>query len=198
VDSETPDQELVTASKQGDRNAYAILSQRYRERWARCAAMLIGDADEAESIAQEAITRAFDRLTTFRDGESFHAWVRGIVVNLCRQHLDRRRRQAKTIDPVALEPTVASGGQRQGVLSTILRRELSTKLWLAVAQLPAAYREAVVLHYVEGLDYDTISEMTGVAAGTLRVRALRGRNLLRGALGSVADTWLQKSPPESK
>ncbi|MGZ3434627.1 MAG: RNA polymerase sigma factor, partial [Isosphaeraceae bacterium] len=81
-------------------------------------------------------------------------------------------------------------GRRQGVLSAILRDELASRLWLAIGQLPESYREAVVLHYVEGMDYSQISQITGVSASALRVRALRGRNLLRGQLGPVVDTWL--------
>ena len=59
--------------------------------------------------------------------------------------------------------------RRQSVLSAILRDEQATHLWLAVGQLPESYREAVVLHYVEGLDYSQISQITGVSEGALRV-----------------------------
>jgi DNA-directed RNA polymerase specialized sigma24 family protein len=83
------------------------------------------------------------------------------------------------------------------VLSGILRDELATRVWLAIGQLPEAFREAVVLHYVEGLDYDQISRLTGASAGALRVRALRGRNLLRGELGPVVDTWLRRDLDEN-
>ena len=51
--------------------------------------------------------------------------------------------------------------------------------------------EKGVLHFVEGLDYQDISDISGVAAGTLRVRAHRARTLLRSSLGPVVDTWMR-------
>ena len=60
---------------------------------------------------------------------------------------------------------------------------MATKLWLAIGQLPEAYREAVLLHYVEGLDYSQISQITGISAGALRVRALRGAACYAGNWG---------------
>jgi RNA polymerase sigma-70 factor (ECF subfamily) len=80
-----------------------------------------------------------------------------------------------------------------------MRGELHDRLWLAVGQLPLDYREALVLHYIDGLDYNEISEVTGATPGALRVRALRARALLRTSLGSVVDSWLldaeEASPP---
>ena len=155
---------------------------------------MIGDPDEAESIAQEAITRAFAGIDGYDPQTPFLAWMRGIVLNLARQHLRRLRRHAVVTDPSRLAAAPGKKGLRQGVLSAILRDELASKLWRAVGQLPDAYKEAVILHYVEGMDYSQISQITGVSEGALRVRALRGRNLLRGQLGPVVDTWLSATP----
>jgi RNA polymerase sigma-70 factor, ECF subfamily len=167
---------------------FAKEAELHRDRLVRCAALLIGDLDEAETITQEALARAFAARESYRDGTPFLPWVRGYVVNLCLQHRRNLVRHATPSD--SLDPPDKTG-QRQGVLSGILRDELAGKLWLAVGQLPEAYRQAVVLHYVEEMDYAEIETLTGVAAGTLRARALRGRNLLKADLGSVVDTWLR-------
>jgi RNA polymerase sigma-70 factor (ECF subfamily) len=169
---------------------FAALVAEHRPAVVRCAALLVGDVDEAESIAQEAFARALARLSDYRPDTPFVAWVRGFAFNLCKQHLRTRTRHATPTDPATLNPPDPDG-RRNGVLSGILRDELSAKLWLAVGRLPEAYREAVVLHYVEGMDYAAMAELTGAAAGTLRARALRGRTLLQGELGPVVDTWLR-------
>jgi RNA polymerase sigma-70 factor (ECF subfamily) len=188
---ETGEDEIVRRAKDGDRNAFAALAASCRSGLIRCAALLTGDPDEAESLAQEALTRAFAGLSEYRPDTPFPAWVRGIVLNLCRQHLRRVNRHAKPTGPEHLAQAPDAVGRRNGVLSGILRDELAARVWLVLGQLPEAYREAVVLHYIEGLDYDQISAITGVSAGALRVRALRGRALLRAELGSVVDTWLR-------
>lgn len=169
---------------------FAALAEENRDRLLRCAALLIGDLDEAETVVQEALARAFAARADYRPETLFVAWVRGFVVNLCLQHRRRLARHATPTDPTTLHPPDPAG-RRNGVLSGILKDELAGKLWLAVGQLPEAYREAVVLHYVEEMDYAEIAELTGVAAGTLRARALRGRTLLKAELGPVVDTWLR-------
>jgi RNA polymerase sigma-70 factor (ECF subfamily) len=174
---------------------FAALFLEHRARLVRCAALLVGDLDEAETIAQEAFTRAFAARETYRPETPFGAWVRGFVVNLCRQTRRNLVRHATPADPTTLEPMDPSG-RRNGVLSGILADELTGRLWLAVGQLPEAYREAVVLHYVEEMEYSEIAELTGVAEGTLRARALRGRGLLRSELGPVVDTWMRGPDPE--
>ncbi len=191
---EATDDELVTRVKAGEVEAFALLTERHHASLVRLASFLIGDVDESESIAQEAITRALTGIESYNPRTPFLAWIRGIVLNLVRQHQRRRRRHAVVTDPSRLVTSVDSEGLRQGVLSAILRDEQATHLWLAVGQLPESYREAVVLHYVEGLDYAQISQITGVSEGALRVRALRGRNLLRTQLGPVVDTWLISAP----
>jgi RNA polymerase sigma-70 factor (ECF subfamily) len=192
--SEADDDALAARAQSGDADAFAALTQRHRATLVRLASFLIGDWDEAESLAQEAITRAFAGISGYDPQTPFLAWTRGIVVNLAREHQRRQHRHAAVTDPSQLAEVAARKGLRQGVLSGILRDELSGRLWLAVGQLPESYREAVVLHYVEGMDYLQMSQITGLSPGALRVRALRGRNLLRGQLGSIVDTWLSAGP----
>jgi RNA polymerase sigma factor (sigma-70 family) len=153
---------------------------------------LIGDLDEATSIAQEAMTRAGTDRHKLSDGSSVYPWLRAIAINLSKQFLERRARHARTRD-VQIDVEMQSVASRQaGVLSEILKDELATKVWLAIGQLPEAYRLAVVLHYIDGMDYQQIAEITGVGEGALRVQAMRGRNLLRGSLGSIVDTWMRQ------
>jgi RNA polymerase sigma-70 factor (ECF subfamily) len=190
------DHDLIRQAQGGAAEAFAALARRHRPALVRCCALLIGDADEAESLAQEALTRAYAQLPEFVAGASFPAWVRGIALNLCRGWLRQRGRHARPLPPEQLSEALDPEGRRQGVLSGILRDELHGRLWQAVGLLPMPFREALVLHYVEGLDYATMSELTGVSAGNLRARALRARKLLRESLGQAVDTWLRTGDDE--
>ena len=188
--NEPTDDVLVQRCKDGDAEAYTALSNRYRSGLVRFNTYIIGDHDEAENLAQEALTRAYGQIAQFRAGQSFGAWLRGFGLNLCRNYLRSRKRRAKPTSPEVLAPEPDPEGRKHGVLSGIMRGELHDRLWLAVSQLPLGYREALVLHYIDGLDYNEISEITGATAGALRVRTLRARQLLRSSLGSVVDSWL--------
>jgi RNA polymerase sigma-70 factor (ECF subfamily) len=187
------DTELVARSLAGVAGAFDELVRRHRPRLVRTAALLIGDADEAESLAQETLTRSYAQLAEFDIGRPFSPWLHGIALNLCRNHLRDRARRARPTPPERLVETAAAEGRRQGVLSGILRREAGDHTLRAIGELPEALREAFVLHFVEGLDYAEMSRITGVAAGTLRVRSHRARTLLRSSLGDVVDTWLREA-----
>lgn len=189
------DATLVRRVLAGEASAFDELVRQHRPNLVRFALCLIGDADEAESVAQEALTCAYSQFADFRADLAFGPWVRGIALNLCRNHLRDRVRHAKSVEPEQLAETPCRDGRRQGVLSAILRREVNERSLSAIAELPEPLREAFVLHYVEELDYADMSRITGLASGTLRVRAHRARILLQHALGSVVDTWLRQTSP---
>jgi RNA polymerase sigma factor (sigma-70 family) len=188
------DNALVAAARAGESAAFDELVRRHRPRLVRVAALLTGDADEAESLAQEALSRAYSQLGEFDLARPFGPWLHGIALNLCRNHLRDRARRARPVPPEQLGEAAAPEGRRQGVLSGILRKEAGDRALRAIGLLPEALREAFVLHFIEGLDYAEAGEITGVAAGTLRVRAHRARTLLRADLGDVVDTWLREGP----
>jgi RNA polymerase sigma-70 factor (ECF subfamily) len=184
------DSALVRQAISGTAVAFDELASRHRPRLVREIAALIGDADEAESLAQEALALAYAQLADFRAEAPFAAWLHGIGRNLSRHHLRARGHHARAVAPEQLAGLPAAKGRRRGVLSDILRREEAARARAAIAALPAPLRDAFVMHFIEGRDYAAMSHATGVSAGTLRVRAHRARTLLRNALGAVVDTWL--------
>jgi RNA polymerase sigma-70 factor, ECF subfamily len=161
----------------------------FREKLKRCIGFLVSDFDEAESIVQEAFAIVLSSPSKIAVDAPLYPYVRGIAVNLSKKFIQRRATRATLSDPTAtgLQNVAAS---EDGALTTILKDEMSVRLWLAIGLLPEAYKEAVVLHYIEGIDYPQMAIMLSVKEGTLRARALRGRNLLKPTMKSVVDTWL--------
>jgi RNA polymerase sigma-70 factor (ECF subfamily) len=190
------DAALVASARMGDTKAFDELAILHRPGLVRLATSLIGDADEAESLAQEALTRAFALLESYDASRPFGPWVRGILLNLCRNHLRDRGRRALPVDPQQLADAAHLAARPGGVLSAIIRRETDEHALRAIAQLPLPFREAFVLRFIEGMNYAEISQTTGLNPATLRVRAHRARALLRDSLGPVVDTWLRQCPPD--
>ena len=190
-DADFDDAVLAERAAKGDSQALGQLTQRHRVRLVRLLTGLLWDADEAESVAQETFIRVVAQIGTYRPEYDFRAWISGIGINLARNVLRSRARRAAVTDPTMLEQVLQDEGRVRGVLSGILKRELHAELHRAMDQLPVSLREVLVLHELEGLDYPEISQLTGVAEGTLRVRAHRARALLRESLGPAVDTWWQ-------
>jgi RNA polymerase sigma-70 factor, ECF subfamily len=176
-------------------NAFAQLVEPVRARLDRCIGLMIGDLDEATSIVQEAFVRGWSNRERLEERTTIYPWLRAIAVNLAKQTLEKRRTRAQLTDFQSTDEPYTKHTSARSVLSEILKDELAVKIWLAIGQLPDAYREAVVLHYVDGMEYEAMAELTGASEGALRARAMRARRLLQGSLGSLVDTWMRSGNP---
>ncbi len=180
------DTDLLAKARAGDRGAFDELVGRHRENVRRFAAVM-ADA-ETDDLVAEAVAVAWRDLPRFEGRSAFSTWLYGIALNLCRHALRDKGRHAETVEPSAMDARAA----RHGVLSSIYRRELVERMGFAIGRLPVSMREAFVLRYVEKLEYDEISAITGASPGATRVRAHRAKLLMKGELGAVVDTfWLE-------
>jgi uncharacterized protein len=168
-----PDGELVAATLGGDRAAFEALLDRHVDRVRALAARMLGPQD-AEDAVQEALLQAFLGLDRLRDPERFGSWLYGITLNLARMRLRRR-------DPLPIDAGVVERPALDGDTDLEAVRD-------ALDFLPRREREAVLLHYVEGLAPHEVASLVGERAGTVRVRLHRARRRLRGQLADFAPT----------
>ncbi len=129
----------------------------------RLAGYLLGNAAEAEDVAQEAILRAWQHFPDLRDRATFPAWLDRIVVNACRDRLRRRRIvQFRPLDtPDDVEPETADP------FAASLDREL---LGRALGALPPDQRIVVVLRYWKDASNEDIAAALGIPVGTVKSR----------------------------
>jgi RNA polymerase sigma-70 factor (ECF subfamily) len=171
------EQGIIRRCLDGERDAYAELVDRYRSMAFTIAYRMVGDADTANDLAQEGFISAYRNLQDFRSGSRFSTWLCSIVVNKCRDHL-RTRRESVPLDEVPdLRAVAASDPERSAAAG-----ETGALLQQALNGLPAEYREVLVLKHIEGRDYGEIAGILGVSAGALKVRAHRGRKMLKDLL----------------
>jgi RNA polymerase sigma-70 factor (ECF subfamily) len=167
----------------GDAAAYAGLVDRYG---GRLHAMLLhlaqGDHELAAEFTQEAFVRAWERLGQFAGASSFYTWIYRLARNRALDLLDRRRPErfaaevgGEAGDGGAVAATAAPGER-------MVREEQRAAVQAALATLPAASREILLLRDFEDLDYAAIAEMLEVPVGTVKSRISRARGELRAAL----------------
>jgi RNA polymerase sigma factor (sigma-70 family) len=134
---------------------------------------------DAEDIVQEAFLRAFNALDSFRGGES-KAWLLAIVRNSTFTWLKRTKGSQMAVHelPENQNPREPSPGPEAQLLASCDRDRVRS----ALQQLPADFREALVLRELEGLSYREIAAHAGVPLGTVMSRLSRGREWLKRLL----------------
>ncbi len=129
-----------------------------------------GDLGAAQELVQEAFCRAFTRWEKLSTYEDPVAWVRRVAFNLAN---NRWRRAKVALKHLAGHREQHTDGPNPDRVAAVA----------ALAQLPAAHRRALVLHYLADLPIADIAEQEGVAVGTVKSWLHRGRNTLAALLG---------------
>ena len=144
---------------------------------------LVGNPADADDIVQEAFLRALRFFDGFRGGDS-RAWLLKIVRNTSYSWL-RKNRPAQLTDE--FDETIHSDENAdENAEMKLLSRAESERVINALEALPLTFREILVLREIEGLSYKEISEVTGVAMGTVMSSLSRARHRLRGQLATAS------------
>lgn len=181
-----PDGELVRQTLAGRLACYAELARRWSARILAVCRAHAGRVDIAEDLAQESLVRALQSLASLSDQDKFGPWLRGIAVRACldwRKAKQTGQRPFSTLDSAAgaFDPI----GHDETAEVTAERREDSQRLQAAVAELPEAYRETLLLYYCERVTYQDLAELLGISRATINLRLTKARALLREKLKPV-------------
>ena len=194
------DGELVRRAQQGERRAFDKLIVRHQPIALSLATRIVGDREWALELTQEAILHAYLSLDRLRKPDSFRAWLCGIVVNLCKNHLRRPR-----VDTMSLE--LLSGGRSFDSLPFSVNapqpdevaqaRETHRLILAAIAQLSPANQDAVLLYYFEQLSVREIASLLQISVPAVKGRLHKSRRQLRVQLRSTFPE-LQQRPADAQ
>jgi len=159
-----------------DQQAFHELYQKYRERVYSICLRMTQNASESEDLTQDVFIRLFRTVGSFRGESAFTTWLYRLTVNLVLMHFRKRKRRLDQISEKGELPAyVIPGSQdpkRMRIVDHILLSEILTKL-------PEGYRQAIVLHDIQGLQHKEIAETRGRSVGTSKSQLHRGRAMLR-------------------
>jgi len=173
------DADVVARVLDGDKQEFEHLVRRYQHVLYRHAVSIVLDHDAAADMVQDAFVRAYLNLRECRDTSRFRAWLFRTLRNRCFDHLkaaSRRNVPLDEIEPIPLD-------EADGPAALAERSEVRTAIRRALATLPPVLREAFVMHYVDGMSYETMGELLGASVSAIKMRALRAREALSSALG---------------
>jgi RNA polymerase sigma-70 factor, ECF subfamily len=168
---------LVKRAKDGDAAALEALCARHSVRVERLARHILRDPEDARDAAQEALAKVCVRLPQFRGDAQFSTWLHRLVVNTCRDAVERRK--SRTHEPLDDDLRAGPAGDpvRAAGMSE-LRRELCDSL----AEISPREAQVIVLKDALGYSFEEIAEAAGMPVGTAKCHAHRGRNRMRERL----------------
>jgi RNA polymerase sigma-70 factor (ECF subfamily) len=162
----SPDAALVAAVRAGDRDAFGRLYDAYA-RMVHGILLARVPYGEVDDLVQDVFLVALRKLDALRDANAFGPWLAMITRNRAMDFHRRSRDTTELTDDIATaKSAVAHDAEATEVLNLI-------------RQLPEAYREPLILRFVEGMTGPEIAERTGLAPASVRVNIHRGMKLLR-------------------
>jgi RNA polymerase sigma-70 factor (ECF subfamily) len=176
------DAHLVGRFLRGDGAAFDQLVSAHQDRVARLAYRLLGWSGEVDDVVQEVFLAVFKNVAGFRGDCRVSTWLTTITVNECRSARRRRFARLAFLRRLSDEPRAAASSPPAAEAPAALDR-----IRAAVQALPARYREAVVLRYLEGMPVAEVGRALGVSEGATGVLLHRARARLKDRLADLVE-----------
>jgi RNA polymerase sigma-70 factor, ECF subfamily len=177
---------LLAAAKAGDTAALDKLLAAQRPRAMAAALRVLHNPDDAEDAVQDAFLKIWRSLPTFEGRSSFSTWVHRIVTNASLDLMRKSAARAETVERVDQTDDAAVTAVEPANIETpeseLGDREIEKLVRLAVAALPEAHRQAVVLREFEDCSYQEMAEIIACPIGTVMSRLHHARNKLASDL----------------
>jgi RNA polymerase sigma factor (sigma-70 family) len=183
--------ELILQAQTGvrpDRAALTELMKRYRSHVDRLLYHLAPDWQDRADLSQEVWIRVYRNIKNLNEPEKFRGWLSRITTNLFYDELRKRKRNSQPLSldaPILLDGSeidweiAADGPSPEDNMATT---EFYDQLRTAIAELPEAFRQTIILREIDGRSYEEIAEVTQVSIGTVKSRIARARLRLQEQL----------------
>ena len=176
MSSADPDEELVGRVGRGDPAAVQALVARKLPRLLGLATRMLGDASEAEDVAQEAFVRIWRNAAAWRPGKArFDTWLHRVALNLCYDRLRRRREQPVAEPPDRVDPAPLPD-------AALAEGDAGARVARTIQALAPRQREAIVLTYYQELSNIEAASAMEISVEALEILLSRGRRSLRARL----------------
>ncbi len=175
------DAKLIQRVLSGDDTAFSTLVRKYQKPVHALVWRKIGDFHIAEDITQDTFLKAYQKLATLKDPQSFAGWLYVIATNHCKTWLRKKRLQTQPLETTSsadLEKATYSEYviDENEQTAAEVHREVVKQL---LAKLQESERTVITLYYLGEMTYEEISKFLGVSVSTIKNRLYRARQHLK-------------------
>jgi RNA polymerase sigma-70 factor (ECF subfamily) len=181
---------LMLKVRSGDENAFEELIERHQSAVIGTVAKMLGNASEAEDIAQQVFIRLWKSAPRYKPKAKFTTFLFTITRNLVFNESRRKSRKKEFSmeereDDFHLQTKDSQGASPD---QELLQQELRQAIDQSIANLPEKQRLAVILRRYEDMPYEEIGEIVGLSVSATKSQLFRARQTLRDELQQYLDT----------
>ena len=178
------DGSVIEACQQGDRDAFQLLFETYKDKVFSLAVYTVGgDRAVADDVTQQIFLKLFTAIRQFRGDSEFTTWLYRLVVNAC---IDERRKRKRWLPWGETERVAMKDpAERKPQEKQFARLEVAEAVQAAIAELKPKFRLPILLKYIEGLSYEEIAGVMGCSKGPVASRLNRGHSQLAKRLSHL-------------
>lgn len=175
------DSAVIKNCLSGDRDAFGIIVNKYRNSLLAMARSILGNADEAMDTTQEALLQVYTHLDRFDQSRNFRTWLFSITYKRCLDRIRSKKTWKKAV--IELQTTGNNPGYYEDSLPTF---DENGPVQKALSQLRTKERTALVLNVVADYSSAEIGEILGCSESTVRVHVFNAKRKLKNHLGDIA------------
>ncbi|MBC8229288.1 sigma-70 family RNA polymerase sigma factor [bacterium] len=171
---------LIQKTLDGETGAFGQLVVQYQQQIYRLIYRIIGNAADAQDIAQEVFIKAYQNLETLKDPRCFQAWLMKIARNSCYNWIRQRQDNLFSLDQEMIEYHTMQFPPAPD--EVIIKEELYERVMSAISELPEKDKKVIELFYLEEKSYQEIQQQLGISKSVLGWRLSNARAKLRQKL----------------
>jgi RNA polymerase sigma factor (sigma-70 family) len=191
---ETNDADLVAESRDGSRDAFRQIVERYQTLICSLAYSATGNVSQSEDVAQETFLIAWTDLRSLREPNKLRAWLCGIVRNRIHKSVQREGREP-VHDAMPLEDAHDSPAREALPSEQAISREEEAILWRSLERIPEIYREPLILFYRKHQSIEYVADALELSEDAVKQRLSRGRKLLQEEVQAFVENTLRQTAP---
>lgn len=169
---------LLVLCKQQNNFAQLEIYNRYQKAMFNTAVRIVKDHAAAEDVMQESFLTAFSKLDSFKGTAAFGSWLKRIVVNNSITVYNKTQRFTQVSEDAIPDTAIDHDGIAEADYTAIQSQQLVS----AMQSLKDSYRQILTLHFIEGFDYDEISQILKCSNASCRTQMSRAKESLRNKI----------------
>lgn len=172
------DEELASLVQNGQSEKFGELMRRYSPKLFRYGKQFLRDIDNIEDVVQDVFIKTYQNINSFDATQRFSPWIYRIAHNTYINYIKKQNRGPLYLFDfdIVMSHTVS---EEDPIIKEREQKEIKEIVEKGLSQIEPKYREILVLYYIEDLSYKEIADILQVPIGTVGVRVMRAKKILK-------------------